>query len=125
MSKASKVQVDQRVEEVLEYLLEHKTTQQIQKIFQQKYNLKYDMTLRYVNLARRKWIEKSIDNIEQKRLKAIKTLERLFRAAWDKGQIMVCLHIQREINTLNKLNDQELGDVKQGATLIKLIKNDK
>ena len=72
-------------------------------------------------MAREKWEEHQVESREQLRLKAIRSLEKLYRKAFNRNQLMAALNIQKEINALNKLNQEETKDSE--PITVKLIKS--
>lgn len=114
MAKASKTEINKRIGEVAEMLIECKNRQNIVLYSSEKWSIGERQTDKYIAKARELILEEITKDLEYDYAIAIKRYEDLYRKALIKEDYRLALSINKEISTLqgvHKIKIEHSGNV--------------
>lgn len=112
---------NQKVQECLDLLVSYTPTMEIHKIIGAKYNIKNYAVDRYIRQARDLWAKRDVSNIEDKRARALKTLQDLYFEAYKDRKFNICVQVQDQINKLNQAYPKEQVEEQKESVSISFI----
>jgi organic radical activating enzyme len=124
LEKTDKVQVDMRIEQAVNALLDGATVQSVVRSFMAEYGISQQQAYKYTKMAQERIHEKIDENIEQKISKHYKRLERLYKKCLDTGDKRTARMLLKDMADLEGLDAPKRTDITsngetvQGATIV-------